>query len=85
MSSSLYHIRRPFNQKKKSVSYFIEPKPLVDTNTLITERTSFDSIRTDLSSESQDVIIANQWIVLERIGVGSFGEVFEGIGRSMYM
>ncbi|KAG0793186.1 hypothetical protein G6F16_004900 [Rhizopus arrhizus] len=77
MSSSPYHIRRSFNQKKKSVSHFIEPKPLVDTNTLSTERTSFDSTHTDLSSESQDVIIANQWIVLERIGVGSFGEVFE--------
>lgn len=85
MSSSPNHIRRSFNQKKKSVSHFIEPKPLVDTNTLSTERTSFDSTHTDLSSESQDVIIANQWIVLERIGVGSFGEVFEGIGRSMYM
>lgn len=40
---------------------------------------SFDSTRSDLSEESRDVIIGNQWAVLGRIGEGSFGEVFEGM------
>lgn len=42
------------------------------------EFASFDSVRTDLSANSKDVIIAGQWVVLGRIGQGSFGEVFEG-------
>ncbi|KAI7906580.1 kinase-like domain-containing protein [Cokeromyces recurvatus] len=41
------------------------------------EYASFDSTRTDLSINSRDVIIAEQWLVLGRIGEGSFGEVFE--------
>lgn len=49
-----------------------------DTNPLSLECASLDSIRTDLSIGSKDVIIADQWIVLGRIGEGSFGEVFEG-------
>lgn len=48
-------------------------------NTLGLEYASFDSTRTDLSANSKDVIIAEQWVVLGRIGEGSFGEVFEGI------
>lgn len=47
-------------------------------NPLGLECASFDSTRTDLSIGSKDVIIADQWIVLGRIGEGSFGEVFEG-------
>lgn len=39
---------------------------------------SLDSVRTDVSSNSRDVIVADQWLVLARIGEGSFGEVFEG-------
>lgn len=46
-------------------------------NTLGLEYASFDSTRTDLSANSKDVIIAEQWVVLGRIGEGSFGEVFE--------
>jgi serine/threonine protein kinase len=38
---------------------------------------SLDSIHTDLSNESRDVIIGEQWLVLSKIGEGSFGEVFE--------
>ncbi|CEP17973.1 hypothetical protein [Parasitella parasitica] len=41
------------------------------------ENSSFDSTRTDLSANSRDVVIADQWVVLGRIGEGSFGEVFE--------
>ncbi|KAI8367829.1 kinase-like domain-containing protein [Choanephora cucurbitarum] len=44
---------------------------------LDTEFASFESTRTDLSLNSRDVIIADQWVVLGRIGEGSFGEVFE--------
>lgn len=40
--------------------------------------TSYDSTHTDLSINSREVIIANQWLVLGKIGEGSFGEVFEG-------
>ncbi|KAI8970017.1 hypothetical protein BDF20DRAFT_888889 [Mycotypha africana] len=47
-------------------------------NNLGLEYASYDSIRTDLSINSRDVIIADQWVVLGRIGEGSFGEVFEG-------
>jgi hypothetical protein len=39
---------------------------------------SFGSLRSDLSDNSRDVIIGDQWVVLGRIGEGSFGEVFEG-------
>ncbi|KAI8062161.1 kinase-like domain-containing protein, partial [Gongronella butleri] len=41
------------------------------------EGSSYESTRTDLSLESSNVIIEGQWIVLGRIGEGSFGEVFE--------
>jgi hypothetical protein len=50
----------------------------VNSNTLGLEYSSFDSTRTDLSANSRDVIIGEQWVVLGRIGEGSFGEVFEG-------
>ncbi|CAO3684123.1 unnamed protein product [Rhizopus stolonifer] len=46
-------------------------------NPLGLECASFDSTRTDLSIGSKDIIIADQWVVLGRIGEGSFGEVFE--------
>lgn len=49
-----------------------------NVNTLGLEYASFDSTRTDLSANSRDVIIGEQWVVLSRIGEGSFGEVFEG-------
>lgn len=79
MSSSPYHIRQPLNQRKKSISHSLDSKSLAtDTNPLSLECASLDSIRTDLSIGSKDVIIADQWIVLGRIGEGSFGEVFEG-------
>ncbi|KAI8090233.1 kinase-like domain-containing protein [Gilbertella persicaria] len=46
-------------------------------NNIGVEYASFDSTRTDLSMNSRDVIIGDQWVVLGRIGEGSFGEVFE--------
>ncbi|KAI9257404.1 kinase-like domain-containing protein [Sporodiniella umbellata] len=70
-SSSPYHIRQSLNQRKKSLSHSFE------SNLLVPEYASFDSVRTDLSIGSKDVIIADQWVVLGRIGEGSFGEVFE--------
>ncbi|ORX53165.1 kinase-like protein [Hesseltinella vesiculosa] len=41
------------------------------------EPSSYESTRTDLSLDSNNIIIEDQWIVLGRIGQGSFGEVFE--------
>jgi hypothetical protein len=52
-----------------------------NANALGLEYASFDSTRTDLSANSRDVIIGEQWVVLGRIGEGSFGEVFEGKKR----
>lgn len=49
-----------------------------NNNGLGLEYASFDSARTDLSANSRDVIVGEQWVVLGRIGEGSFGEVFEG-------
>lgn len=43
-----------------------------------TYSTSYDSTHTDLSLDSREVIVADQWLVLGKIGEGSFGEVFEG-------
>jgi hypothetical protein len=39
---------------------------------------SFDNNHAGLSLGSRDVIVAGQWVVLGRIGEGSFGEIFEG-------
>ncbi|KAI8098873.1 kinase-like domain-containing protein [Halteromyces radiatus] len=41
------------------------------------ESASYESNRTDLSLDSRDIIVADQWVVLGKIGEGSFGEVFE--------
>lgn len=41
-------------------------------------RSSFDNSHAGLSLGSRDVIVAGQWVVLGRIGEGSFGEIFEG-------
>ncbi|OAD73000.1 Serine/Threonine kinase CK1, partial [Phycomyces blakesleeanus NRRL 1555(-)] len=38
---------------------------------------SLDSTSTELSANSRDVIIGDQWLVLAKIGWGSFGEVFK--------
>jgi hypothetical protein len=40
---------------------------------------SVESARTALSAGSNEVLVGEQWLVLGRIGEGSFGEVFEGI------
>lgn len=42
------------------------------------ESSSYDSHHTDLSQNSRDIVVADQWVVLGKIGEGSFGEVFEG-------
>lgn len=77
MSNSPY--RQQFIQRKNTHSQPINRKPsITDNNTFGVECASFDSIRTDLSIGSKDVIVAEQWLVLGRIGEGSFGEVFEG-------
>lgn len=39
---------------------------------------SVESARTTLSANSNDILVGEQWLVLGRIGEGSFGEVFEG-------
>ena len=72
-----FHIKPSRHQPVQSID-------IRQTNTdrnrqLDTEFASFESTRTDLSLNSRDVIIADQWVVLGRIGEGSFGEVFEGI------
>ncbi|CAO3577911.1 unnamed protein product [Absidia cylindrospora] len=41
------------------------------------ESASYESNCTDLSLSSRDVVVADQWVVLGKIGEGSFGEVFE--------
>jgi len=38
---------------------------------------SVESARTALSANSNDILVGEQWLVLGRIGEGSFGEVFE--------
>ncbi|KAG0181405.1 hypothetical protein DFQ29_008372 [Apophysomyces sp. BC1021] len=38
---------------------------------------SMDSTRSDLSINSRNVVVAEEWTVLGKIGEGSFGEVFE--------
>lgn len=41
-------------------------------------RQSVSSLCSDLSETSRNIIINGQWLVLGKIGQGSFGEVFEG-------
>jgi hypothetical protein len=82
--TSSYHFRQP-SQKHIFMSRSVDTNylnsPFSTVNTLGIENASFDSIRTDLSANSKDVIIGEQWVVLGRIGEGSFGEVFEGNHR----
>ncbi|KAI9273973.1 kinase-like domain-containing protein [Helicostylum pulchrum] len=90
--TSPFHIRqssqRPAAYLSRSVDKnYTKASPCNNSNnsTLGLECSSFNSNRTDLSVNSRDVIIAEQWLVLGRIGEGSFGEVFEvediGTGR----
>ncbi|KAI8983581.1 kinase-like domain-containing protein [Pilobolus umbonatus] len=81
-----YHIRQSSNPRQNILGRSVDAnylKPLTSDNnnskyyTTGVECASFDSNRTDLSINSRDVIIAEQWVVLGRIGEGSFGEVFE--------
>lgn len=82
MTSSV-HTRQPNSRNQASAAQSID---INQTNThrnnthrhSDAEFASFESTRTDLSLNSRDVVIADQWIVLGRIGEGSFGEVFEG-------
>lgn len=39
---------------------------------------SVHTVQSELSENSQNVVIANRWLALDKIGQGSFGEVFEG-------
>ncbi|KAI8357784.1 kinase-like domain-containing protein [Blakeslea trispora] len=81
MTSSV-HTRQPNSRNQASAAQSID---INQTNThrnnthrhSDAEFASFESTRTDLSLNSRDVVIADQWIVLGRIGEGSFGEVFE--------
>lgn len=43
------------------------------------------SVDSTLSTNSRDVIVGDQWLVLSRIGEGSFGEVFEGIYNTIFI
>ncbi|KAI9305633.1 kinase-like domain-containing protein [Cunninghamella echinulata] len=47
------------------------------SSSLKMEHSSYDSHHTDLSQNSCDIVVADQWVVLNKIGEGSFGEVFE--------
>lgn len=80
-----FHIRQTNPRSQGYLSRSVDTNYLkassMDNNGLNTEYASFDSTRTDLSANSRDVIIADQWVVLGRIGEGSFGEVFEGINK----
>lgn len=42
------------------------------------QQQSAGSLDSTLSANSRDVIVGEQWLVLSKIGEGSFGEVFEG-------
>jgi hypothetical protein len=82
--TSSYHIRQSNSRSQSHLSRSVETNHIMDrnnnnnANALSLEYASFDSTRTDLSANSRDVIIEEQWVVLGRIGEGSFGEVFEG-------
>ncbi|KAI9480522.1 MAG: kinase-like domain-containing protein [Benjaminiella poitrasii] len=80
--TSPFHIKqsKPRSQHQGYLSHSVDTNYLkspFNQNMLGVEYASFDSARTDLSANSRDVIIAEQWVVLGRIGEGSFGEVFE--------
>lgn len=81
-----FHIRQANPRSQGYLSRSVDTNYLkaspMDNNGLNIEYASFDSTRTDLSANSRDVIIADQWVVLGRIGEGSFGEVFEGINKN---
>lgn len=87
--TSSYHIRQ--SRQPGSLSHSVDTSYLKsmpcnnnnNNNNATLEGSSFDSTRTDLSANSRDVIIGEQWLVLGRIGEGSFGEVFEG--TSLYI
>lgn len=49
------------------------------TSTQQQRRQSVSSLCSDLSETSRNIIINDQWLVLGKIGQGSFGEVFEGM------
>lgn len=77
--TSPYQIRQ--SRQPGSLSHSVDTSYLKSTpcnNKATLEGSSFGSTRTDLSANSRDVIIGEQWAVLGRIGEGSFGEVFEG-------
>ncbi|KAL7318779.1 hypothetical protein PS15m_001984 [Mucor circinelloides] len=83
--SSPFHIRQTNSRSQGYLSRSVDTNHLKASSSmdkyhnsgLNIEYASFDSTRTDLSANSRDVIIAEQWVVLGRIGEGSFGEVFE--------
>jgi hypothetical protein len=72
--TSPFHIRQPRAQGHY-LSRSVDTKASYGGSYLGVEGASFDSV---LSANSKDVVIAGQWVVLGRIGEGSFGEVFEG-------
>ncbi|CAO3616413.1 unnamed protein product [Cunninghamella blakesleeana] len=57
-----------------SINKIPQTQPLLPTSYSLTN-SSLESNRSDISDN--DVIIGDQWLVLSKIGEGSFGEVFE--------
>lgn len=74
MSSAFRHPTRSFPPSHSSS---------IHDNTASTStqqrRPSVSSACSDLSETSRNIVINDQWLVLGKIGQGSFGEVFEGI------
>ncbi|KAI9018609.1 kinase-like domain-containing protein [Phycomyces nitens] len=62
-------------RRRASLGCDLRTEPAVSPST--GNASSLDSTSTELSVNSRDVIIGDQWLVLAKIGWGSFGEVFK--------